>query len=69
MDIEEVYELNKKQFEHWSRFCIDNTIEMYKNKDSYMNVWDREKEKYLVYVQRHEQTGINKFLEKVLDTY
>ena len=50
-------------------FCLDNTIEMYENKDSYMNVWDREKEKYLVYVQRNEQTGIIKFLEKVLDTF
>tara|TARA_R100001377_G_C3089750_1_gene75409 strand:+ start:150 stop:359 length:210 start_codon:yes stop_codon:yes gene_type:complete len=69
MDIEEIFELNKNQFKLWCDFCLDNTIEMYENKDSYMNVWDREKEKYLVYVQRHEQTGIKKFLEKVLDTY
>tara|TARA_R110000764_G_scaffold104318_1_gene189930 strand:+ start:807 stop:1016 length:210 start_codon:yes stop_codon:yes gene_type:complete len=69
MDVEEIFELNKNQFKLWCDFCLDNTIEMYENKDAYMNVWDREKEKYLVYVQRHEQTGIKKFLEKVLDTY
>ena len=69
MDVEEIFELNKNQFKLWCDFCLDNTIEMYENKDSYMNVWDREKEKYLVYVQRYEQTGIKKFLEKVLDTY
>ena len=69
MDIEEVYELNLKQFEQWSRFCLDNTKEMYENKDSFMNVWDREKEKYFVHIQRNEQSGIKKFLEKVLDTY
>ena len=69
MDVEEIFELNKDQFKLWCDFCLDNTIEMYENKDSYMNVWDREKEKYLVYVQRYEQTGIKKFLEKVLDTY
>tara|TARA_B110001454_G_scaffold99606_1_gene94105 strand:+ start:130 stop:339 length:210 start_codon:yes stop_codon:yes gene_type:complete len=69
MDVEEIFELNKNQFKLWCDFCLNNTIEMYENKDSYMNVWDREKEKYLVYVQRHEQTGIKKFLEKVLDTY
>ena len=69
MDVEEIFELNKDQFKLWCDFCLDNTIEMYENKDSYMNVWDREKEKYLVYVQSHEQTGIKKFLEKVLDTY
>jgi hypothetical protein len=68
MDVEEIFELNKNQFKLWCDFCLDNTIEMYENKDAYMNVWDREKEKYLVYVQRHEQTGIKKFLEKVLDT-
>jgi|TARA_R110002050_G_scaffold168510_1_gene299903 hypothetical protein len=68
MDVEEIYELNKDQFKLWCDFCLDNTIEMYENKDSYMNVWDREKEKYLIYVQRYEQTGIKKFLEKVLDT-
>ena len=69
MDVEEIFELNKDQFKLWCDFCLDNTIEMYENKDAYMNVWDREKEKYLVYVQRYEQTGIKKFLEKVLDTY
>jgi|TARA_R110000751_G_scaffold30068_2_gene77185 hypothetical protein len=69
MDVEEIFELNKNQFKLWCDFCLDNTIEMYENKDAYMNVWDREKEKYLVYVQRYEQTGIKKFLEKVLDTY
>ena len=68
MDVEEIFELNKNQFKLWCDFCLDNTIEMYENKDSYMNVWDREKEKYLIYVQRYEQTGIKKFLEKVLDT-
>ena len=68
MDVEEIFELNKNQFKLWCDFCLDNTIEMYENKDAYMNVWDREKEKYLVYVQRYEQTGIKKFLEKVLDT-
>ena len=69
MDVEEIFELNKDQIKLWCDFCLDNTIEMYENKDSYMNVWDREKEKYLVYVQRNEQTGIIKFLEKVLDTF
>lgn len=68
MDVEEIYELNKNQFKLWCDFCLDNTKEMYENKDSYMNVWDRDKKKYLVYVQRYEQTGIKKFLEKVLDT-
>ena len=68
MDVEAIFELNKAQFKLWCDFCLDNTIEMYENKDSYMNVWDREKEKYLIYVQRNEQTGIIKFLEKVLDT-
>ena len=43
MDIEEIYELNKDQFKLWCNFCLDNTKEMYENKDSYMNVWDREK--------------------------
>jgi hypothetical protein len=69
VDVEAIFELNKAQFKLWCDFCLDNTIEMYENKDSYMNVWDREKEKYLVYVQRNEQTGIIKFLEKVLDTF
>ena len=69
MDIEKIYELNLKQFEQWSRFCLDNTKEMYENKDSFMNVWDREKEKYLIYIEQNEQTGLKKFLEKVLDTY
>ncbi len=68
MDVEAIFELNKAQFKLWCDFCLDNTVEMYENKDSYMNVWDREKEKYLIYVQRNEQTGIIKFLEKVLDT-
>ena len=68
MDIKEVFTLNKKQFEEWCRFCLDNTKEMYENKDSYMNVWDREKEKYLIYIEQNEQSGIKKFLEKVLDT-
>tara|TARA_R100001369_G_scaffold7562_2_gene18785 strand:- start:6763 stop:6972 length:210 start_codon:yes stop_codon:yes gene_type:complete len=68
MDIEKIYELNLKQFEQWSRFCLDNTKEMYENKDSFMNVWDREKEKYLIYIEQNEQSGIKKFLEKVLDT-
>ena len=49
MDVEAIFELNKAQFKLWCDFCLDNTIEMYENKDSYMNVWDREKEKYLVY--------------------
>ena len=69
MDVEEIFELNKDQFKLCCDFCLDNTKEMYENKDSFMNVWDREKEKYLVYVQRNEQTGIIKFLEKVLDTF
>jgi|TARA_R100000541_G_scaffold56443_1_gene65874 hypothetical protein len=68
VDVEAIFELNKAQFKLWCDFCLDNTVEMYENKDSYMNVWDREKEKYLIYVQRNEQTGIIKFLEKVLDT-
>ena len=68
MDIKEVFTLNKKQFEEWCRFCLDNTKEMYENKDSYMNVWDRDKQKYLIYLEQNEQTESKKFLEKVLDT-
>mgnify|MGYP003114918419 FL=1 len=68
MDIKEVFTLNKKQFEEWCRFCLDNTKEMYENKDSYMNVWDRDKQKYLIYIEQNEQTESKKFLEKVLDT-
>jgi len=65
MDIEFTYELNKDQFEKWADFCLDNTIEMYENKDSYMNVWDREKEKYIIYIQRNEQSGIENFFNKL----
>ena len=66
MDIEFTHELNLEQFENWCTFCLDNTIEMYENKDSYMNVWDREKEKYIVYIQRNEQSGIENFFNKML---
>ena len=69
MNVKEVFTLNKKQFEEWCRFCLDNTKEMYENKASYMNVWDREKEKYLIYIEQSEHTESKKFLEKVLDTY
>ena len=62
MDIENIYKLNKKQFEKWCTFCLDNTQEMYENKDSFMNVYEREDQTYLVYVQRNEQSDINKFL-------
>jgi len=65
MDIEFTYELNLEQFEKWADFCLDNTIEMYENKDSYMNVWDREKEKYIIYIQRNEQSGIENFFNKL----
>ena len=66
MDIEFTYELSRDQFEKWSDFCLDNTIEMYENKDSFMNVWDREKEKYMIYIQRNEQSGIENFFNKLL---
>ena len=66
MDIEFTHELNKDQFKKWSDFCLDNTIEMYENKDSFMNVWDRKKEKYMIYIQRNEQSGIENFFNKLL---
>ena len=66
MDIEFTYELNRDQFEKWSDFCLDNTLEMYENKDSFMNVWDRNKEKYMIYIQRNEQSGIENFFNKLL---
>ena len=66
MDIEFTHELNKDQFEKWSDFCLDNTVGMYENKDSFMNVWDREKEKYMIYIQRNEQSGIENFFNKLL---
>jgi hypothetical protein len=31
-----------------------------------MNVWDREKEKYMIYIQRNEQSGIENFFNKLL---
>ena len=42
---------------------------MYENKDAYMNVYDNKTKHYSVIVSHNEQTGIIKFLEKVLDTH
>jgi hypothetical protein len=63
------FKLTKKQFRLWDNFCLNNGKEMYENKDAYMNVYDNKTKHYSVIVSHNEQTGIIKFLEKVLDTH
>jgi len=66
MDVENKYELTLDQFKLWSDFCLDNTKEMYENKDAFMNVWDRDKNLYIVYIESDEQSGIENFFTKLL---
>ena len=42
---------------------------MYKNGDAYMNEYDEDTKTFIIHVPPTEQSGIIKFLEKVLDTF
>ena len=66
MNIQNKYELTSEQFKLWSDFCLDNGKEMYENKDSFYNVWDRDKNNYTVYIERNEQSGMENFFTKLL---
>tara|TARA_R100001377_G_C3176415_1_gene104959 strand:+ start:243 stop:446 length:204 start_codon:yes stop_codon:yes gene_type:complete len=66
MDVENKYELTSEQFKLWTDFCLEAHEEMYENKDAYMNVWDRDKNLFIVYVGRSEQSGQENFLTKLL---
>ena len=60
--------LTQLQFNEWDNFCLDNGKTMYENGDAYMNEYDENNKKFIVHVAHSEQSGIIKFLEKVLDT-
>tara|TARA_R110002020_G_scaffold34554_1_gene105018 strand:- start:331 stop:531 length:201 start_codon:yes stop_codon:yes gene_type:complete len=61
--------LTQTQFNDWDNFCLDNGETMYKNGDAYMNEYDEDTKTFSVRVSQTEQSGIIKFLEKVLDTF
>jgi len=61
--------LTQTQFNQWDNFCLDNGETMYKNGDAYMNGYDEDTKTFSVRVSQTEQSGIIKFLEKVLDTF
>tara|TARA_Y100000361_G_C11015292_1_gene266549 strand:+ start:193 stop:393 length:201 start_codon:yes stop_codon:yes gene_type:complete len=65
----EKFILTPTQFEKWDNFCLDNGQRMYDNKDCYINEYNDNSKMFIVHVPSSEQSGIKKFLEKVLDTF
>jgi hypothetical protein len=61
------FPLNKEQYKSWEEFITDNYETIYSNKDIHEVQHTPSSPYYIVSVFAYEQSGMQKFLENLLD--